>query len=404
MAESTNTPRLPLELRKRVHALSASYNKWLHGGLAALFVLPFLLVLIIAWGEPDFWESVREKIVSDPRFWIILVGVPLVAGFFWFTIRHERLILTSSGIEYRSPFRGPLGFLRALKPDWRLGWGEIDSAELRKGARLPRKNVHNRKLYLHVRHGETRTLQPYAWYALPDEAGLGIPGLSRLDDERFMAAVRASPLYRVMAERGLLEEAREMQKDARGAKPDLPLARYPGGGFDLGSHPGTIALLAGLTLLGGYAVADTFFVSPWRYAEWPPAGPFLAAAIGAAVVAYLVTGAAPTLERWALTALFAAAAAGAVYPALLRVNAATDADGASAYRYRQVAAGHFQPVDIQHMPDLHFSHGWEFWQSLPDGGEREFRLARGALEFWQLDHSEVIEAQQVFYMRHGGGG
>lgn len=401
MPETSQNLQLPLTLRRRVQLLSARHNKWILAMLLAFCLLPFLLIALTAPEDAAFGEALRQELADDWRFWLILTGVPLVAVFFWLTIRHERLIATFMGLEYRSLLRGPLAFLHALKPDWRVSWTDIQSAYLREGIRIPRTPVRQRELVLQLRHNETRRLNPYAWYAEPDTAGLTIGDLINLKDERYLAAVRASPLYRLIKDRGLLRDPPDAEDEATAPG---PLAELPGGSFDLTSHKGMLAVLGGLVVVGGYALLDGVFLSPWRYLEAPPAGPLLAAGVAALLLALALTRSAPRLERSALAALFALASAGAAHPAMLRVNAATDPDGAAGYRYRQVETGRFESVDHPEMPQLSFTRGMEFWEEFPPDGEREFVLARGELGFWQLDLDEVRAAQRRFYRARDAGG
>lgn len=402
MPSSTATSwQLPLTLRKRVHLLSARYNKWILIIVLIFCLLPFLLIGLTAPSDAGFGEAIEKELADDWRLWMILVLVPLAAVFYWVTVRHERLTVTSMGLEYRSLLRGPLAFLHSLKPDWRLLWTEIESATLREGIRIPRTKARQRELALNDRSGETRKLQPYAWYAEPDAAGLTLRDFMNLKDERFLEAVQASPLYRIVAERDLLEHASTSDEETDAAG---PLAELPGGAFDLTSHMGMAAVLGGLALVGGYAILDAFFLSPWRYAEMPPAGPFLAAGAAGLAVAMVVTRSAPRLERFTLAGLLALASAGAAYPGMLRVNAATDADGVAGYPYRQVETGRFEPAAHPGMPELVFTQGMEFWEAFPPDAEREFLLARGKLGFWQLDLDEVREAQRNFYGARAAAG
>jgi hypothetical protein len=401
MPDTRESLQLPLTLRKRVQLLSARYNKWILLGLLLLVLLPFLLIALMADGEAGFGEALKEEMAEDWRLWVIVVAVPVAAVFYWVTIRYERLTVTSLGLEYRSPLRGPLAFLHFLKPDWRLSWTEIRSASLRKGMKIPRSRAHQRELVLDCRHGEERKLVPYAWYASPDEAGLTLGDVINLRDERYLEAVEQSPLYRAMSAQGLLEDNSVSGEET---PPEGPLAELPGGSFDLTGHPGMLAVLGSLVLVGGYALLDGLFLSPWRYLEAPPAGILVAAGVLALVAAAFVTRSAPRLERWSVSALCALAAAGAAHPGMLRVNAATDADGASAYRYRQVETGRFESVDRPGMPELVFTQGREFWEHFPPDAEREFTLARGKFSFWQLDLDEVREAQRRFYRERRAAG
>lgn len=394
MPETRQDLQLPLVLRKRIHQLAARYNKWILAFALLLCVSPLLLIALAALADAEYGQKLWEELAADWRWWLFLALLPVAVVFVWVTIRHERLTVTSMGLEYRSPLRGPLAFLRSLRPDWRLSWTEVQSAILRKGMPIPRTHARRRRLVMKMRHGETRSLEPYAWYTVPDSAGLTFREAINLKDERYLEAVHASPLFRIVADQGLLEDAPEAEEESGDAG---PLADLPGGSFDMTSQPGMMAVLGGLVLTGGYAVVDGLFLSPWRYLEMPPVGPFLAAGVLALIVAMVVTRSAPILERSTLAALFALAAAGAAYPGLLRVNAATDADGVSGYRYRQVAAGRFESVDHPGMPELVFSQGREFWEQFPPDAEREFTLARGEFAFWQLDLDEVRAAQRRFY-------
>lgn len=383
---------LPLRLKRRLHLLNARFNQFLGFLAVIVLLLPIVLVAILlvvgAQSLPEgtigeLLAMVKSELASEPALLIGLAVAPVLAVVIWLQLRHERLVVSDQGIEYRSPFRGPLGFLHGLYPDWRLAWSEIESIALSEGGTRPQQLPWWRLIFK-ARGGKDRRIAPYNWYRLPDDAGLGIAELGTADAKRCRRAVRESPLYRVLEERALL--------DLEGEVPAAASTQY-----DLSSHKGLWALVIGFFVLGGYAVADTAFLTPWRYLEWPAPDYFFLTAVVAAVVAWLVSRGAPKLERWAVVGLFAGAAAGAVYPALLRINAATDRDGVSAYRYRQVEVGRFEPVDRPDIPRLEFNRGVEYWESLEHGGELEFRLARGALKFWQLDLSEVRAEQRAFY-------
>lgn len=173
--------------------------------------------------------------------------------------------------------------------------------------------------------------------------------------------------------------------------------------FDLWSHKGLTAAVVGFFVLGGYAVLDTYFISPWIYVGSPPTGPLLAAGSIGLAVALLGGRGAPQMERYAIAGLLALSAAGAVYPALLRVNAATDPDGAAGYRFRQTAVGEFRAVDHPEIPAVRFDGEREFWAQTEVGSEREFVLARGSLGFWQLDMRPVQMDMRLYYTGLGFG-
>ena len=393
---STQAPSLPVTLKRRLHNLSARYNKWMLLGLLALFAVPVVLVALLALLDPDSWREVVADADLDWQLVALMILVPLglVAG--WATFRHERLIVDASGIRYRSLFRGPLAFLRSFKPDWSYRWSEIRGARIVPGPVYPRKKFRRRRVELDVGPGNRPRIEPYAWYTLPDEAALGFRQALRLDRETYREAVERSPLYLLLAEHAGLDDG-----EASMAEADLegPLHGYPGGGYDLMKHPGMVMLLVGLIALGGYAVVDALFLAPWRPLDAMPVTPFLAAGVVALTGAAALTRSAPPLERWAVAGFFALAAMAAMYPAMLRLNAATDDDGATRYRYHHVETGRFEPLVDAELPPLAFDKYPEFWESLPLGSERDFLIVHGGFGFRQLDLAEVRTAQRRWFSR-----
>jgi len=392
----SDSPALPLTLKRRTHLLNAGYNRTFAGLMALLVLVPLALsgLLLYLAGDAGLAEACRkalQAVIEDPLLVAALVLLPIVLAYLWVVMRHERLLITDQGIEYRSALRGPLSFLGGLRPGWRLGWSDIESVSLSESGSRPQM-LQWWRLSLKPARGPARRVAPYVWYSVPDRAGLKLSQVTRFDRGMCRRAVQNSPLYRAIKAR------MEIERD------ESPSALAEG--FDLWSHKGLTVAVVGFFLVGAYAVGDAFFASPWVYLEAPPPGPFLAAGVVGLVLAQALGRGAPSLERWAVAGLFAVAAAGAVYPALLRVNAATDPDGAIAYRFEQTGSGEFRSVDHPGMPALQFDGEREFWAQTEVGSEREFVLARGSLDFWQLDMRPVQMDMRLFYMglRRGDDG
>lgn len=384
----------PLILRRRLQPFSARYNRILFLGLVVMVLLPVALVAYLAAGNDSLWPALQESFREEPQLLLVAVLVPVVGLALWLTVRHERLVLSSTGIEYRSLFRGPLSFLRPLRPDWRIGWGEIQSAQLTVGHPLPRTAARQRHLVINRRHGETRNLQPYAWYVHPDEAGLTVGQIFNLKDEHYLEAVRRSPLYRTFTARCQLSE--DADDPAAEGAPAGP-GSLPGGTFDLLEDRGMLALLVGFFAVGAYAVVDWFFLRPWIYLEAPPASPFALAALLALALGATLGRGAPVLERASVALLFAAAVAAAVAPGLLRVNVATDSEAPRVHGYVSTAPGEFRPAADPRLPEVQFGGPDEYWRSIPKGDERDFQLARGELGFWQLDMRPIREEMRTHF-------
>lgn len=384
----------PITLHKRLHLLSAHYNRILLGLLFLVVILPVVIIVLLATGNEAFGPALRQTLANDPQLWLVAALLLVAAIVVWEITRHERLVLSGTGIEYRSLFRGPLSFLRPLRPDWRVGWGEIQSAQLATGHPLPRTAARQRHLVINRRHGETRSLQPYAWYTHPDEAGLTLGRIFNLKDEHYLEAVRRSPLCRAFTARDLLsEDADGPAAEEVSAAP----ASLPGGSYDLLKDRGMLALLVGFFAVGGYAILDWFFLRPWVYLEAPPASPFVLAALLALALGATLGRGAPALERASIALLFAAAVTGAVAPGLLRVNAATDAEAPRVHGYVSTAPGEFRPAADSRLPEAHFDGPAEFWRSIPPGAGRDFHLARGDLGFWQLDMRPVRDEMRMHF-------
>lgn len=394
MAQSNpGTFQRPVTLRKRLHLLSARYNKpflWL---LLFVVALPFAAMFLIAGDWEGFLGVLARALDKEPQLWIVIIGAPLVLAFFWLTWRYERLILGPVGVEYRTLLRGPLSFLQTFRPDWRLEWMDIASVELRAGARVPRTKARRRELVIRTRGGQAKILDPYLWYRKPDHAGLHLRDFMGLSDERYREAVMQSPLHQALSQYGDISETSKEEEPAAATS----RAGVPGGSFDLARHPGVLGLLVGLFLFGGYAVIDWFFLDPWIYLEPPPALPFLLGALFALTLGFTLGKGAPSLERGAVAVLFAAAVAAATAPALLRVNAATDPDGPRTHAYVRVGSGEYRPVGRQDLPEVTFRQPRDYWDRFQAGSRHDFVLARGRLDFWQLDMRPLRDEMRRFY-------
>jgi len=168
-------------------------------------------------------------------------------------------------------------------------------------------------------------------------------------------------------------------------------------GYALERSPRALAVVVLFFALVGYAFTDTV-VNTDAYAGEPPYGLFAGWGVLGAGLAWLWmrAGEVPALERGVVALLLGAALGAALHPGLLRVNAATDADGPHTYRYRLLDDLTLQPP-LQGLPPLDFSRYREYWRQFRPGSTHPIVLRRGALEFYQVDMAPLRAALRAFY-------
>ncbi len=386
-----------LELRNLLFAAprggaSQQASRTLIGFALLLFVLLALLVAFGASSDIDWREFARKllaKLADKPLAAILLPVVFIVLSvlpilYVGLARWRERLILTESTIEYRSPLPAPL---EALLPGWKLRWDEVNRARLRSRgyARGPMALM----LELSSLRG-TRRVVPWLWIeanALGTSTPAEVMQASRgLDGPDALRATLDSPVMRYAAAR--------LARVETDAPPEQAIA-----GYALERNPRTLAAMLLLFALIGYAITDTVLNAD-AYAGTPPFNLFIGWGVlgGGIVWVWLRAGDVPLFERGALAVLLAGAIGCALHPALLRANALTDPDGPRTYQYRLLEDLTLAPPEAG-LPPLDFRRYREYWQQFRPGSRHPIILRQGALDFYQVDMAPLRERMRAYYER-----
>lgn len=290
----------------------------------------------------------------------------------------DRIEIGPTGIAYFSEV--PYLF-QALRPDWLLTWSQIDSAELSSG-------LFTNPLIspLTVRAGDkTYRLMPWQWIdrnqtrswlrGMFDPAGKDREGLRLL--------VADTPVMRAFREQGKLDV--EHQADSA-AEPGL-------------DHSRTAQIIAAVFVAAvAYFIVDLYIGLTETYAGGTPWHLHAAIALGGFLVAAAALHRAQVLsgQGQLMAVIFAFGIGLASYPFLLRLNAWTDPSGHSSYTYTLTGSGAW--VAGNGMPDLTFESGREYWDQFEPGEQKEFRLRKGGLGFYQVDMQTIYDEQSAFYV------
>ena len=386
--------RIELHHRLYVQLRAQRVAIWATVALLALMTIGILAALAYlatrAGGDPAaVLDSLRARFADRP--WDtgahLLLVVVVVGQLLYMrrAQRHERVILTSAGIEYRSPLPAALQFLR---PGWSLAWGQIRSARLKNtlGGRGPQTVV----LEL---DGGTRKVKLYPWQWVdpqqhqPQSVWQQARQWQRAAPEAVSAAIYDTAILRRLA----------AARPHLAPRPDAPLTAAA---FALEKNPHSLALVAAFFVLVLYAIADAA-IGPETYAAAAPLPAFATLGVLAALAAalWMRRGRVPPAETAIVALLVGGALAAASYPGALRLNALTDTDGLRRYPYQLTRAGQLEPL-TPGPPTLAFPHDYEYWQQFPPGSQHEFELRKGGLGFYQLNLQPLNEALRAFYTTH----
>lgn len=361
---------------------------------AVLLVLVLAMVLVVTafFALPEekrsaeaLLERLLMKIAKNP--WdaalntIMFIAIALQAAYMRLASRHERLILTPGGIEYRSPLPWAL---QGLRPSWSLAWGQIRSASLHgtKLVRGPQALVlvlesSMRKVKIHpIQWVDSSNYEPVSiWAELKKQ--------KTANAADHVAQVEASEVLRYMA----------------AAAPQLVIKqRAQGAAFALEKNRQALVVVIGFFVLLFYALSDGFFIGNEVYVEEPPYSFFAATGLLAALLAavWMRSGGVPVVENIIVSLLFGAALGAAAYPGALRVNAFTDTDGLQRYEYRLTAGLILQPL-VTGLPELAFPGYSDYWSHFRHGSIHEFEIRRGGLGFYQLNMQPVNLAMRAYF-------
>lgn len=396
--------QLPVTLRFSAFPIRASHTRLLILIGLGLPILALLLALMMARPETEgpaglfaplasLWKDFIRDTENRILLWALAALLP-VAAVMLLGQRQARLRITSDALEGSIPRWLTLGSVRQTAGHWRIPREDI------RGVRLvalwqTRQPIQQLALYrLVIDTPDTEIwINPFAWlHTGRDDHRLRLGEIfrpRRLDAEK---RIQDAPLFSIFREAGF-----EITLDATAPEGAHPLSR----GFDLTRHKGMLVQLGLLSVGGLYAIGDTF-MGTWRPLEAMPVLPFVAVGIlGASLAATLGRGA-PRAERLGVGALTVIALAGAVHPALLRINGMTAQP--QTVQYKAVAPGRFEPVNAPLPPiDLSGKRLDEYWEQYPPGTEHPFTLLRGDAGFHQLDMEPLHARTREFYRAQQSG-
>lgn len=385
-----------LELRQRVHLQLASQSRILKTIIVLLLIgLVVAFVLLVPRGIiprlkdiPSLFEWLIQAFSRDPAQagmnLIALTFATLQIFYMQSAKRRERLLLTSSGIEYRSPLPAILGFLR---PGWSLSWSQIRSIKLSSSpfGRGP-------QLVVLELDGGIKTVKLYPWrWVDPESFELTTPWRDLRRQQKMTSLdivqeIDESPLLRYIVT----------------ALPHLEVVRTgePGDvSFALEKNPVSLTVAVLFFVLVIYAFADGIVIGEETYAGEIPFQWFITTGVLAAALAalWMVRSGVPKLESFVVAFLFGAAVGVAAYPAILRLNAVTDTEGLRAYEY--VLQSDFVTLTSVESgpPDLSFPGYDEYWKQYQPGSKHSFELRFGGLGFYQLNLEPVRMEFRKYY-------
>ena len=299
----------------------------------------------------------------------------------------ERLILTETGIEFRSPLPGPLNFLHR---DWSLQWLEVRRAWI--GPMFKFAGGQFTSLFFETGN-ERRRILIYPWvdprYYRPRtlrKEKAYVDALQKQLGPEYEALTTESAVVRYIAEH------------VRGV--EIEPAPTGSTGFALEKNPWALGVVVLFFLLAAYTVIDGFVLIGETYVTRPAYEVFATGGLLAAIVAARLLRArgVPNLESAVLGVLLGAAIGCALHPGALRLNQWTDSSGLHVHTYRSQGQGRFTPLD-ESLPELQFDDYPEYWREIGVGEHQDFELRRGGLDFYQLNMAPIHDAIVEHYRR-----
>jgi hypothetical protein len=362
--------------------------------LCLMFAAGALLYLILYETCPtcdpgEIAVSAWERLLKEKGMIFALLATPVLLAYFLILAfgsrNRERLILTETGIEFRSPLPGPLNFLHR---DWSLKWLEVRRAWI--GPMFKFAGGQFTSLFLETSNKRRRILL-YPWVdphhyrprTLRKEKA-HINALQKQQGPEYEALTTESAVIRYIAE------------NVRGI--EIKPALTGTTGFALEKNPWALGVVVLFFLLVAYTAIDGFVLIGETYVTRPAYEVFAAVGLLAAIVAARLLRArgVPKLESAVLGVLLGAAIGCALYPGALRLNQWTDRSGLHVHTYRSQGQGRFTPLD-ESLPELHFDDYPEYWRGIGVGEHQDFELRRGGLGFHQLNMAPIHDAMVEHY-------
>lgn len=343
----------------------------------------------IDWGElaTKLWEKTTANPWDSGFHLFILLVLSAHVLYLIYLQGRERLVLTRSGVEYRSPLPA---WLQVVRKSWSLNWSEVRAIRLRPllGGGGPQMIALEMETL-----SETRQLMPYYWVDV-ENFSFKPPWRVTLQDlrrnhEALAALIDDSPVMRYVT----------------AALPHLPVERPQNllrSGFAIEKNRAALTMTAAFFVLLAYALLDGGFLCQETYIEAVPYTIFAVIGVGvfAASGLWMFTNKVPIAEGIVIAMLAGGASAGTGYPALLRLNMLTDSNGLQTVTYELTGAQELKPVSGD-APALHFPQHYEYWSQFKKGSEHEFELRRGGLGFYQLNQAPYHARLRAYYEKHG---
>jgi hypothetical protein len=386
----------PLVLQNQTFIVAHRNSLALVGATAVLFIVLPLAILSMLDKPLDsetlfrLMAALRQQVagafheapVESSINALVFLSFPVFLLYMYLAGRNERLILTSAGVRYVSPFPEAFEFLR---PGWYVRWGQITHARLERSRFGLDTGLST--LTLATTTGKRR-LRPYFWvnpqtWKPVIKRRFGIPvkpdateQLDNIVNGELVTYVRA--------------HITGMEMNIEG-----PAVKQP---FRLEDNPWTGGMSVLLLVLLGYALVDTFIFKTEVLAGKPPVGIYLACGLLVAVVAasLLFRERLPLYVCILLPAMTGTAFAAASYPALLRINQWTDASGLDDYVYVRQLGGVYLPENPA-LPSLFMDYPADYWAQFRPESKYEFALRKGGLGFWQLSEVPLRDAYFEYY-------
>ena len=332
-----------------------------------------------------YWDQLRERfsLGSIVQTAITLgISVPVLYGVAY-VLPKQRLIISGGTLRWHVPVPEWLAF---VKHGWSLDLKDVSRARLKSAPFASEAAV-----ILELQTNErTRQLPPALWIEESAPADrptlMGSWGMMRTRPNR--SRVLETPLCAALLDAGVTIEGLEDRTHA-GTGEGLT--------FDLDTN-GATRVIAGLIVgLLCYGLADTMFYAE-EYVTGPPLRWLVAVGLFSAAFGFvcLKNNEAPTLVSLTLSGLLGLMVAGASWPGILRVNAATDSRGLQTVTYYRVAGNRFEPLEDSSWPPVSLPEP-AYWFFQEEGIERSVKIRQGGLGLYQVRLDDIRAEIRDYY-------